>query len=94
MRQTNNLHVVDTTPLITPTQLKEELPITERAAETVANTREAIRDILQGKDRRLLAVVGPCSIHEVEAARDYASHLQKARKELADRLLIVMRVYF
>lgn len=94
MRQTNNLHVVDTTPLITPTQLKAELPITERAAETVASTREAIRDILQGKDRRLLAVVGPCSIHDVEAARDYANHLQKIRKELADRLLIVMRVYF
>src|ERR687895_2439895 len=94
MRQTNNLHVVDTTPLITPTQLKGEMPITERAAETVASTREAIRDILQGKDRRLLAVVGPCSIHDVGAARDYANHLLKIRKELVDRLLIVMRVYF
>jgi 3-deoxy-7-phosphoheptulonate synthase len=94
MRQTNNLHIVDTIPLITPMQLKEDLPITERAAETVASTREAIRDILQGKDRRLLAVVGPCSIHDVEAARDYANHLLKIRKELADRLLIVMRVYF
>ena len=51
MRQTNNLHVVDTTPLITPTELKAELPISERAAETVASTRDAIRDILQGKDR-------------------------------------------
>jgi len=94
MRQTNNLHVVDTTPLITPTQLKAELPMTERAAETVANTRDAIRDILQGTDRRLLAVVGPCSIHDVEAARDYASHLLRIRKELEEYLLIVMRVYF
>lgn len=94
MRQTNNLHVVETTPLITPTQLKAELPISERAAETVATTRDTIRDILQGKDPRLLAVVGPCSIHDVEAARDYAGHLLKARQEVEDRLLIVMRVYF
>jgi 3-deoxy-7-phosphoheptulonate synthase len=94
MRQTNNLHVVDTTPLITPTQLKAELPITERAADTVASTRDAIRDILQGNDHRLLAVVGPCSIHDVEAARDYATHLLKVRREFEDRLLIVMRVYF
>ena len=50
MRETNNLHVVDTTPLITPTQLKNELPISERAAETVATTRDAIRAILQGED--------------------------------------------
>ena len=94
MRQTNNLHVVDTTPLITPTELKVELPISERASETVASTRDTIRDILQGKDPRLIAVVGPCSIHDVEAARDYAGHLVKAQRELADRLLIIMRVYF
>lgn len=94
MRQTNNLHVVETTPLITPTQLKAELPISERAAETVATTRDTIRDILQGEERRLLAVVGPCSIHDVASARDYANHLLKARRELEDQLLIVMRVYF
>src|SRR5215510_4906719 len=94
MRETKNLHVVDTSPLITPTQLKRELSISECAAETVASTRDAIRAILQGEDRRLLAVVGPCSIHDVDAARDYAEHLLKAREELRDRLLIVMRVYF
>src|SRR5215475_8639071 len=94
MRQTNNLHVVDTNPLVTPTVLKQELPISEQVAETVATTRDAIRGILQGEDRRLLAVVGPCSIHDVDAARDYAEHLLKARAELQDRLLIVMRVYF
>jgi 3-deoxy-7-phosphoheptulonate synthase len=94
MRQTNNLHVVDTSPLVTPTELKQELPISERIAETVATTRDAIRAILQGEDRRLLAVVGPCSIHDVDAARDYAEHLLKARDELSDRLLVVMRVYF
>jgi len=94
MRQTNNLHVVDTTPLITPTELKAELPISERAAETVASTRDTIRDILQGKDPRRIAVVGPCSIHDVEAARDYATHLVKIQRELADRLLVIMRVYF
>ncbi|MGH7963700.1 MAG: 3-deoxy-7-phosphoheptulonate synthase, partial [Candidatus Binatia bacterium] len=94
MRETNNLHVVDTTPLITPTQLKSEMSISERAADTVATTRDAIRAILQGTDPRLLVVVGPCSIHDVEAAHDYASRLLKARSEFADRLLIVMRVYF
>jgi 3-deoxy-7-phosphoheptulonate synthase len=91
MRQTNNLHVVDTFPLVTPTELKQELSISERVADTVATTRDAIRAILQGEDRRLLAVVGPCSIHDVDAARDYAEHLLKARDELKDRLLIVMR---
>jgi 3-deoxy-7-phosphoheptulonate synthase len=94
MRQTNNLHVVATSPLITPTELKRELPISERVAETVAATRDAIRAILQGEDRRMLAVVGPCSIHDVEAARDYAEHLLKAREEFKKQLLIVMRVYF
>jgi 3-deoxy-7-phosphoheptulonate synthase len=94
MRETNNLHVVDTSPLITPTQLKRELPISERAAETVAGTRDTIRIILQGEDQRVLAVVGPCSIHDVEAARAYAERLLKVQEELADELLIVMRVYF
>ena len=93
MRQTNNLHVVATSPLITPTELKRELSISERVAETVATTRDAIRAILQGEDRRMLAVVGPCSIHDVEAARDYAEHLLKAREEFKEQLLIVMRVY-
>lgn len=94
MRETNNLHVVDTSPLITPTQLKRELPIAERVAETVATTRDAIRAILQGEDPRLLVVVGPCSIHDVAAARDYAERLLKARHEFRHQLLIVMRVYF
>src|SRR5262245_39221279 len=94
MRQTNNLHVVDTSPLITPTELRRKLPISERVAETVASTRDVIRAILQGEDRRLLAVVGPCSIHDVDAARDYADHLYKARDEFKEQLLIVMRVYF
>jgi len=94
MRETNNLHVVDTSPLITPTELKRELPISERVAETVATTRDAIRAILQGEDRRVLAVVGPCSIHDVDAARVYAGHLLKAQAEFSKQLLIVMRVYF
>lgn len=94
MRQTNNLHVVATAPLVTPTELKQELPISERVADTVASTRDGIRAILQGQDPRLLVVVGPCSIHDVDAARDYAKHLLKAREEFTDRLLIVMRVYF
>jgi 3-deoxy-7-phosphoheptulonate synthase len=94
MRETNNLHIVDTTPLITPTQLKDELPISERGAETVAAARDAIRRMLQGDDPRVLVVVGPCSIHDVDGAHDYADRLLKLRDECADPLLILMRVYF
>src|SRR5688572_10737729 len=94
MRQTDNLHVVDTTPLVTPQELRTELRMSPRVAEVVASTRDAIRAILRGDDHRLLAVVGPCSIHDVDAARDYADHLMKARKEFGSELLLVMRVYF
>jgi len=94
MRETNNLHVLNTIPLITPNEFKAELPISERAAETVASTRDAIKAILQGKDPRMLVVVGPCSIHDVGAARDYAGRLLKAREEVGKQLLIIMRVYF
>lgn len=94
MRETNNLHVVDTSPLITPTELKQELPMTERVAELVAATRDTIRAIFQAEDPRVLAVVGPCSIHDVAAASDYAERLLKVSEELKETLLIVMRVYF
>ena len=94
MRKTNDLHIVETRPLLTPATLARELPITDRASELVAGTRDAIRAILRGEDRRLLVVVGPCSIHDVAAARDYAARLKPLRDELADELEIVMRVYF
>jgi 3-deoxy-7-phosphoheptulonate synthase len=94
MRPTDDLHVTATQPLIPPADLRRELPMTEAAVATVLAARSAIRGILRGEDRRLLVVVGPCSIHDVAAARDYARRLLPLRHELADRLEIVMRVYF
>ena len=80
--------------LLPPVALIERYPLSEVAAETVATTRQVIHRILKGEDDRLLVVVGPCSIHDVEAAREYASRLLGARKKHARDLEIVMRVYF
>jgi 3-deoxy-7-phosphoheptulonate synthase len=94
MHQTNNLHVLETSPLLAPDELKRALPITESIADLVHDSRQAVRDVLHGGDPRLLCVVGPCSIHDPQAAHDYALRLAKLRDRLADELLIVMRVYF
>jgi 3-deoxy-7-phosphoheptulonate synthase len=94
MTQTDDLHVTDTSPLIPPALLRRELPMTTTAVATVTAARNAIRGIMRGNDPRLLVVVGPCSIHDVAAARDYATRLLPLRQELSDRLEIVMRVYF
>jgi 3-deoxy-7-phosphoheptulonate synthase len=89
-----NLNVASQEALITPEALKNEMPLSDNAAETVSRGRQAIYDIMDGKDHRLFVVVGPCSIHDVEAARDYASRLKRLADEVSDTLLIVMRVYF
>ncbi|MBU2955699.1 3-deoxy-7-phosphoheptulonate synthase [Marinobacter sp. F3R08] len=89
-----NLNVASQEALITPEALKKEMPLSDKAAETVSKGRQAIYDIMDGKDHRLFVVVGPCSIHDVEAARDYAERLKKLADEVSDTLLIVMRVYF
>ncbi len=94
MRETNNLHVVDTRPIPSPAEIKAELPLSAPAAELVASTRERIRALVHGQDHRLLVVVGPCSIHDVAAAREYAQRLAPLRQRYADELEIVMRVYF
>jgi len=94
MPETSNLHVADTMPLPPPVTIKTELPITDQAAALVAGTRERIRAILRGDDARLLVVVGPCSIHDPAAALDYGRRLAVLRRELADSVEIVMRVYF
>src|SRR5258708_38917371 len=91
---TDNLRVEQIQPLLRPGLLFEELPVGERGAETVASARQAISAILRGDDDRLLAVVGPCSIHDVAAAEAYASKLKAAATQLANDLVIVMRVYF
>ncbi|MFT4199197.1 3-deoxy-7-phosphoheptulonate synthase [Gordonia sp. (in: high G+C Gram-positive bacteria)] len=81
-------------PIPTPDALRSELPLTARRAVAVQNDREEIADILAGRDERLLVVVGPCSIHDPVAALDYARRLAPLADEYADRLKIVMRVYF
>jgi 3-deoxy-7-phosphoheptulonate synthase len=94
MHKTSDLHVVENRSLVTPARLHGELPITESAASVVAQTRDKIRNILSHEDSRLLVIVGPCSIHDVNAAIEYGTKLAGLRKELSDRLEIVMRVYF
>lgn len=89
-----NVNVLSQDVLITPEMLKQEIPVTEKARATVLQGRDQIQNILDGKDDRLIIVVGPCSIHDIKAAKDYASRLKKLADEVKDTLLIVMRVYF
>lgn len=93
-QQVNNLNVLAQDVLITPEALKREIPLTEAAERTVIEGRETIQAILDGRDPRLLMVVGPCSIHDVDAALDYARRLRRLADEVKDSLYIVMRVYF
>ncbi len=92
--RTDDLRILDIREVTSPEQLHLDLPLTERASQTVLDTRTAIHKILHGKDDRLLVVIGPCSVHDPDAAREYAARLQKQCVRLNDALLIVMRVYF
>lgn len=89
-----DLNIASNTTLITPEKLKSELPITETAMTVVEKGREDIRNILDRKDHRLFIVIGPCSIHDVEAAKEYAHKLKALSEKVSDTLLLVMRVYF
>lgn len=91
---TEDLRIKDIKEAISPARLHEELPITDEASETVYRTRQAIQGVLEDKDDRLLVIVGPCSIHDPQAAEDYAKRLKPLIDKLAHELLIVMRVYF
>jgi len=91
---TDDLRVKEIKELSTPDEVMREIPRTLTATKTVTAARNAVHAILQGSDDRLLVVVGPCSIHDTDAAIDYAVKLAALREELADRLEIVMRVYF
>jgi 3-deoxy-7-phosphoheptulonate synthase len=94
MRQTNNLHVLGVKPLLSPDELKGDMPISARAADTVYQARQQIRAVLTNPAERLLVIVGPCSVHDPDAAVDYAQRLAQWRQEFSDRLVLVMRVYF
>ncbi len=89
-----NLNIESHQVLVTPEQLKARLPATETVRESVHQAREAVRAILSGEDHRLLVVVGPCSIHDVTAAREYATRLRALSDRVGDSLLLVMRAYF
>jgi 3-deoxy-7-phosphoheptulonate synthase len=94
-RPIDNQHIIEIKALPSPRAIKTKLPITDQAAVLVVETRAAIRRILHGEDRdRLLVIVGPCSIHDPEAAYEYADKLKPLADALQDRLLIVMRTYF
>ncbi len=91
---TDDLRIRKTNQLISPEQLIGDVAVTARAAETVANARQTIHRILTGEDDRLLVVVGPCSIHDPAAARDYGAGLRAVADKLAEDIFVVMRVYF
>ncbi len=92
--QVDDLNVVSQELLISPAELKATLPLSEKARDVVTHGRAVVRNILDRKDHRIFLVIGPCSIHDVEAAKDYAQRLKKLAEEVSDTLYIVMRVYF
>lgn len=92
--QTDNLNIVALDHMPSPDEIKARVPLTERAAATVLHGRRKLADILDRKDPRLFVVVGPCSIHDPEAGLDYARRLKALAEEVADTMVLVMRVYF
>lgn len=92
--RTSDLRILRKRPLAAAAVLQEELPIPESISHQVADVRRQIAAMIRGEDRRLLAVVGPCSIHDPEAALDYARQLRPIAERLNDRVLVVMRAYF
>ena len=94
MSDLHNLNIDELIPLVSPRELKDSIPVSDKAYETVSETREAIHKLLTREDDRFLVIIGPCSIHDPSAALEYARQLVELREDLGDRLLIVMRVYF
>lgn len=93
-RAVENINIEQPEILVTPAELKREIPISEKARQTVSEGRTAIENILERKDHRIFVVVGPCSIHDLKAAHEYAAKLKALADKVSDTLLIVMRVYF
>ena len=92
--QLQNINVASSDLLATPEEVKRRIPLTPRAADTVFNSREVVRAILERRDPRLFVVVGPCSIHDVTAAREYAHRLKQLATQVESTMLLIMRVYF
>ena len=94
MNTLNNTHIKDLRPLVRPAIIIEENPTSEKTAQFIDQTRQHISRIITGADKRLLVVAGPCSIHDVNAALEYADRLKQQADRFSDALLIIMRVYF
>ena len=94
MERASNLNIQSFNELPPPQELRRRYPASEASNNTVVEGRKTIQRILRGEDPRLLAVIGPCSIHDTDAAYEYAQRLVELRREVADRIYIVMRVYF
>jgi len=92
--QLNNIHIESQQVLITPRELKEKYPLPQSSAEFISKARQQVADIITGKNPRKLAIVGPCSIHDIKSAKEYALKLKTLHDELSDNIYIVMRVYF
>lgn len=90
----NNVHISAEDVLVTPESLSQELPVSDKALEAISNARKTISDIIHRHDHRMLVVCGPCSIHDVDAAKEYALRLKELHESCKDTLFIVMRVYF
>ena len=92
--ETVDVNIRQLDPIPAPRAFLREQPLTDEMSELVLHSRQEIRDVLNGRDDRLLVIVGPCSIHDPKAAHEYAEKLAAVKRELEDRLVIVMRVYF
>jgi 3-deoxy-7-phosphoheptulonate synthase len=93
-RRLHNINVASSELLPTPEEVKADLPLSERAEDTIFRSREEVQAILDRRDPRLFVVVGPCSIHDVAAARDYAGRLEQLAARVAHTMFLIMRVYF
>ena len=94
MIKTNNLKITGITPIIAPADLRQVFPLSEKNRAFISKSREQIKEIIQRRDNRLIVVVGPCSIHDTEAALEYAGRLAELSRKVNDQLLLIMRVYF
>ena len=91
---TDNVRIISSAPLVSPNTLIKKIPQSAKASQGVFSARQVIKEILYGEDKRLMVLVGPCSIHDTKAALEYANKLLKLKKELDEDLFVVMRVYF
>ena len=94
IHQTKDLRITDVKEILSPLELMADLPLSEQASVTVHEARQGVYDVLDGKDDRLVVIIGPCSIHDTDAAIEYAQKLKPLMQELDKELLIIMRVYF